>query len=175
MPDKDKCQTPSYALEPLLPYIEQYKRGVVWESACGEGYLTRWLLSAGFSSIITSDILNGEDYFTYEPPRYDIQITNPPFSRKYDWLARAYELGKPFAFIVPVDTHGSGKAQALFNKYGAEFIHMSRRVDYKMPVKGWLGDAQFNSMWVTWGLGIGKEITYVDLEKPTKYERSTWT
>ena len=31
----DQCQTPTYAVEPLLPYIP--KEWLVWESAAGEG------------------------------------------------------------------------------------------------------------------------------------------
>lgn len=162
-PERDHCQTPEYALMPLLPYIKN--KWTVWESANGEGYLSMALLKNTNCHLIMSDIINGENYFVYTPNQYDIQITNPPFSLKYKWLEHAYELNKPFALLMPIDVLGSGKAQGLFEKHGVEIILMDKRVDYKMPNKGWDGSAQFNSAWFTWQLDIGKQLTYTKLDK----------
>lgn len=162
-PQRDRCQTPYYALGPLKPYINKSWR--VWESATGEGYLSKAISEFGVGTVICTDILSGTNYFDYEPTYYDVQITNPPFSLKYLWLERAYQLGKPFALLMPIDVLGSGKAQGLFSQYGLELILMDKRVDYKMPLKGWGGSAQFNSAWFTWKFNIGRSITYTKLVK----------
>lgn len=120
--------------------------------------------------IIGTDIKDGFDYFYYEiPDNYHIQITNPPFSLKYGWLARSYELGKPFALLLQIDVFGSGKAQRLFNRYGIEVILMDKRIDFKMPNKGWTGGgSHFSVAWFTWGLGIGQTLTFATLDKPKR-------
>jgi len=167
-PQKDKCGTPSYALTPLLPYIP--KDWIVWESASGEGLLADALEINGYQ-VIRSDILTGQNYFDDRnlPSHYDIQITNVPFSIKYKWLQRAYQLGKPFALLMPSDVLFAGKeAQPLFQKYGCEILLPDKRTDFKMPNKGWGGTAQMHTSWFTWGLNIGQLITFVKIHKPRK-------
>lgn len=162
-PEKDKFQTPSYALKPLLPYLNSDM--LVWESAVGEGYLMRALQSNGFN-VHGTDILSGTDYFTYTPTYYDIQITNPPYSLKYKWLERAYELGKPFALLMPGDTILAQRAQNLFVKYGYSVLIPNRRVDFKTPFKGWNSNAQFTSAWFCWKIeGMPEGVTFVNMDK----------
>lgn len=88
-------------------------------------------------------------------------VTNPPFSVKYKWMARAYRLGKPFALIVPIDALGAGAAQKLFRHYGFEWIFFDKRINYGMPNIGFEGShSQFASMWVTYGLNIGQPVSF---------------
>jgi hypothetical protein len=144
----DRCQTPAYALDPLLPYLN--RESVVWEPAAGEGYLVAALRDAGLE-VVSSDIETGENFFDYAPAEpWDVLVTNPPYGSgiKYDWLERCYELGKPFALLVPVEMIGAGTAQRLMNKYGAEILLLDHRVNFKMPNKGWKGTAQFPVLWL---------------------------
>lgn len=160
--ERDNCQTPHYALDPLLPCLKSSWR--IWESAAGERNIVSKLCQSGFD-VIGTDILTGQDFFSYEPAIWDCQVTNPPFSQKYKWLTRSYHLSKPFAFLLPIDTIGAQKAQKLFSCYGIEIILLNKRVNYKMPNKGWKGNAQFSSAWFTWGLNIGTTLTYAKLTK----------
>lgn len=166
--EKDNCQTPHYAIDPLLPYLESTWR--IWESAAGEGNIVSKLSQSGFD-VVGTDILTGQDYFSYEPVAWDCQVTNPPYNQyvKYRWLERAYALGKPFALLLNVDTLGPEQAQIPFEKYGIEIILLNKRVNFKMPNKGYAGDAQFSSAWFTWGLGIGETLTF---GKITRYADS---
>jgi hypothetical protein len=166
---RDHCQTPAYALQPLLPYLP---RGWVWwESAAGEGLLVDALRECGFK-VMASDILTGYDFFDYQPAYFDGQITNPPYRQKYHWLARSYAINKPFALLVPGDVLFAKTAQELFKEHGFEAILMDGRVDFKMPEKGWKGKgAQFSVIWLTWGLNIGQQITFAHLPKPSKQRR----
>lgn len=155
---RDNCQTPQYALDPLLPYLKT--SWLIWESAVGEGNIVRKLRKSGFS-VGASDILTGQDFFKYEPTLWDCQITNPPFSRKYEWIDRSFSIGKPFALLLPLETLGAQKAQKLFERYSIEIILLNKRVGYKMPNKGWNGaGAHFPSAWFTWGLNIGAALIY---------------
>lgn len=109
----DRCQTPAYALDPILPYLH----GVIWECAAGEGSLSNAFIRHGFK-VIESDILNGQDFFRWQPELFDCIVTNPPFSSKFEWLERCYQLQKPFALLLPVETLGANKAQKLFTGGG---------------------------------------------------------
>lgn len=169
-PAKDRCQTPDYALFPLLPYLPEPDNTLVWEPARGEGYLVGALRARGFNAI-EGDILYGQDYFDdrHVPTHYTCQITNPPFSLKYKWLERAYDLGKPFALLMPADTLFAGTAQKMFQRHGFTMLLPDKRIDFKMPNKGWGGSAQFTSAWFLWGFKNAPEgLVFVDLDKPTR-------
>jgi hypothetical protein len=161
--ERDRCQTPPYALTPLLPYLPAFK--LIWESAAGEGLLATALRDAEHFTHET-DILTGHNFFTDIPPDgVEIQVTNPPFSTKYLWLTRSYEM------LMPIDVIGSKTAQDLFATHGIEIILMNRRVDFKMPNKGWDGEgAQFSTAWFTHGLNIGAQLTFANLVKPNKQQ-----
>ena len=160
----DACQTPAYAIDPLLPYLPG--DWTIWEPACGENFLVDALYDAN-RKVTTGDILTGQNFFEYQPDTWDCQITNPPYSIKYDWLARSYELQKPFALLLPVETLGAKTAQTLFSEYGLEVIFLDKRINFKMPNKGWDGaGAQFPVAWFTWKLHIGAQMVFAHIEYP---------
>ena len=181
MPERDKCQTPSYSLEPLLPYLCVGSNPLIWEPARGEGLLVKALESKLESvPVYGTDILTGADFFENDlqlpadnyfssQPYTPIICTNPPFSLKYKWLARCYALGYPFALLMPSDTLFAASANKLFQQHGVEIIVMNPRVDFKMPNLGWSGNgAQMSTSWFTWGLNIGTMITFADISAAKK-------
>lgn len=157
----DRCQTPYYALDPLLPHLPA--EWIYWEPACGDGHIVAKLESNGLK-VQATDILDGHNFFDWQPDRWHCQITNPPYSVKYDWLARSYQLGKPFALLLPVETIGAATAQKLFNRHDLEVVFLNKRVNFKMPDQGYNGGgAQFPVAWFTWGLDIGQQITFAKI------------
>jgi hypothetical protein len=164
----DRCQTPAYAVTPLVPYL--HKNWHIWEPAAGEGLMVTTLRGFGFR-VTSSDILTGHNFFAYQPDSWDALVTNPPYSIKFEWLARCYELCRPFALLVPLEMIGAASAQVLMKQHGAEIILLDKRVDFKMPEMGFEGSAQFPVIWLTHGLGIGREITYATLNKPNARQR----
>lgn len=158
-PEKDRCQTPHYALDPILPYIS--KNWVIWESACGDGQIVDKLRIEGYTKIIASDILGGVDYFSWEPENYNMQLTNPPYSMKYEWMKQACHNGKPFALLMPSDSMFSESGINLITKYDIEIIIVYPRINFKMPNKGYSGSgAQMSTAWFCRGLNIGKQVSY---------------
>jgi len=154
----DRCQTPAYALDPLLPHLRN--DWIIWEPAAGEGNIVNALKAHGHG-VIGTDILEGKNFFEWVPARWNCVVTNPPYSIKYEWLEHCYDLGKPFALLLPVETLGAATAQRLFDKHGFEIMFLNRRVNFKMPNKGYAGSAaQFPVAWFTYGLGIGSQVTF---------------
>lgn len=163
----DLCQTPPYAVEPLLPHLPL--SWTLWEPACGEGLLAEKLSKT--HRVIETDLEAGYNFFGFEPALWQAIVTNPPYSIKYLWLAHCYELGKPFALLLPVETLGTKSGQRLFKRYGLEVIFLDDRVNFSMPHVGFEGSrAQFPVAWFTWGLEIGHEMTFAEL--PPKRERT---
>lgn len=166
----DRCQTPAYAIVPLLPYLKPH--WVIWEPAAGERHLAAALRALTLSfGVVDTDIIDTPpcNFFECNPPRdFDAIVTNPPYSIKYEWLERCYSLGKPFALLVPVETIGAAKAQRLMEKNGAELLLLDRRVNFKMPNKGWKGSAaQFPVLWLCWQL-LPAPIVYGKLPRQTR-------
>lgn len=168
-PEKDNCQTPPYAVDLLIQCQHMGKR--IWEPAPGEGLLARRLRERGKEVLTTTS-----DFFYTTPPgvgdllAVDWLVTNPPFSLKYPWLERCYELRLPFALLMPSDVLFSQKAQVLFNRYGI-YVHVpNRRINFKMPSKAWNSSAQMSTSWFVWWPGLDEvTIHFCDL-KPWKSE-----
>jgi hypothetical protein len=171
----DDCQTPPYALEPLLPYINPLM--MVWECASGKEILSKALTEKGYNVLSTSiekrlptpEVLYG-DFFQMKPVdrNYTI-VTNPPYSIKYTWLERCFELGRPFALLLPIETIGTKKAQEMFKDRDIRIMFLNPRVDFLMSYSLWGGaGAQFPTAWFTWGLPLPKENNYAILNKPKR-------
>jgi len=145
---KDRCQSPPQVLSMLPASIMNHDR--VYEPACGKRYLAYHLIQMD-KKVIIGDKLTGQDYFdsTYTPlaEEYDVQITNPPYSLKYKWMARAYALGKPFALLMPLDSLGSKALQNMIQRHGMLMVLPHGRINFEMPRKSWYGSATFNTAW----------------------------
>ena len=146
-------QTPPQALRPLLPFLK--KKWLIWECAQGKGNLVRGLNEEGYLTV-GSDILDGHDFLTWAPKKFDCIITNPPFSIKEKFLERAYELGKPFAFLLPLTTFEGKKRQALFQMYGLEVIFFDKRINFETP-SGRGGGSWFATAWFKIGRASCRE------------------
>ena len=158
---RDDYQTPPEALFPLLPFLK--KDWTIWECAAGEGNLVKELRKQGFK-VIATDIHSGKDFLSHEPKHYDCIITNPPFSLKQQFLERAYCLGKPFAFLLPLTTLESEKRQRFFRQCGLEMILFDKRINFETPTGKGEG-SWFASAWFSCGLNIGRQLTFTELKK----------
>lgn len=64
----DQCQTPFYALDPIVPYLNL--GWLIWESACGDGQIVSKLTQEGFQ-VTGTDLLTGSNFFSQEPDKWD--------------------------------------------------------------------------------------------------------
>ena len=107
-----------------------------------------------------TDILTGHDFLNWQPKTFDCIITNPPFSLKDQFLKRCYDLGKPFALLIPLTSLEGKKRQELFQKYGIEIILFERRINFETPT-GKQGGSWFMTAWFTWGFNFKKQLNFV--------------
>jgi len=153
----DDFQTPPIALKPLIPYLK--KEWVIWECAEGKGNLTKALRELGFK-VVGTDIITGHDFLKDDPPEFDCIVTNPPYSLRYQFIKRAYELGKPWAMLMTLTTL-EGKRQELFKKYGIELLLLNKRINFETP-SGKGSGAWFPVAWFCWKL-LPKDIVFGEI------------
>lgn len=138
----DERYTPYYAVMPILEFLPppqlDYK---VW-CPFDENWsaFVKCLHNAGYT-VINSSLRDGQDFFSYEPPEWNVLISNPPFSKKDAVLKRAYELGKPFALLLPANSIQGKSRFKIFNNDiqmlcfdGRIGFHDKQHMD--MPVEG---------------------------------------
>ena len=131
----DDFQTPEIALQCLIPFLK--KDWTIWECACGKGNICKGLNKKGFN-VIATDILTNVDFLNHafaEDKNFNFQaiITNPPYSLKEKFLERCYEIGKPFALLMPLTALESEKRQKLYRKYGLQIIIPNKRFNFETP------------------------------------------
>lgn len=149
----DYYQTPPQATALLTPYLK--KDWVVWEPAAGRRAIAN-VLEPAVKRVICTDILDGFDFLTDKPDfEFDCIVTNPPFSKKDQFLARCYQYGKPFALLMPITALASQGRTDLYARYGIQLLIPDRRVNYlpfeydggEIKAHSWFGTA-----WFTWRL-----------------------
>ena len=113
--NKDEAYTPYYAANAIIKYINPNL--VVWCPFDQEWSAYVKLLRENGNNVITSHKDNGLDFFNYEPEYYDIIVTNPPFSCKDEVIERLYELNKPFAILLPLNSLQGRSRYESFKKW----------------------------------------------------------
>ena len=126
----DEVYTPKYAIKPLIKYIQQFNpQAIIWCPFDLEfSNFVKVFKNEGFK-VISSHIDNGQNFFFYEPTeKYDIIISNPPFSQKDDVLKRLDELNKPYAMLLPIPTlQGQSRFPYLKN---IQYLGFDKRINY---------------------------------------------
>lgn len=135
----DESYTPYYAVEPILKYIPLNKK--IWcpfDQEWSAFYQT--FKRAGYD-VERSHIEEGKDFFTYEPDSYDVIVSNPPFSKKDKVLKRLYELQKPFAILLPLNSL-QGQSRFPYFAQGIQMLAFDSRIGFhnvnhmESPVEG---------------------------------------
>ena len=137
--DADEMYTPFYCVEPILKYID--KSMTIWCPFDKEWSAYVKLLKENGNKVIYTHIDDGKDFFKFEPDEYDAIISNPPFSKKDRVLKRLYQLDKPFAVLLPMNSL-QGITRYKYFKNGIQLLAFDQRVGFhnvdnlEKPVEG---------------------------------------
>lgn len=148
-------------LSRLAPYIP--KDWTIWEPACGQGFLVDALRDLDYS-VHGTDISGGFDFtdpLCPQPEKWDMSLTNAPFSIKDKWLRRCYDLGKPFALLLPITALGEQDRVKMYKKHGIQVALPPERIEFKTP-NGTEGGSWFYSAWFCYGLNLPRDIFPLD-------------
>jgi hypothetical protein len=160
----DEVYTPDYAIFPLLKYIPKHAK--IWCPFDTEDSNYVKLLKENGNDVIHTHINYKQDFFEYQPNDFDIIISNPPYSIKDKILERCYELGKPFALLLPITTLEGIKRNKLYRKYGLQLIVLDRRIEFYdvTPGKETKTGCWFNTSYFCWKL-LPKDIIFESINK----------
>lgn len=150
----DEVFTPEYAVIPIVKHLKDYQSRksienlIIWcPFDTEESYYVKLLRANGFT-VIATHIDNGENFFYYEPEKYDVIVSNPPFSIKDDIIKRLYELNKPYAMLFPVPTL-QGQKRFPYMK-DCQALIFDKRINYfkNMETKEIQKGASFGSFYL---------------------------
>lgn len=142
----DELYTPTEAIIPILKYLDKEK--IYWECTdFGESNITKVLQKNGFRVIHTSknevDFLKDKANF-----KFDVIITNPPYSLKNDFLKKCYEYNKPFMLLLPLTALEGKERGKLYREKGIEVIVLDKRINFMKEKK----NVWFNTSWFCSGV-----------------------
>ena len=138
----DEQYTPRYGVEVLLPHIQHLKDKIIW---CpfdkGDSQFVKVLIENGFFVVYSHLELN-QDFLTYEPKKWDVIISNPPYKNKRVYWERALDLKKPFALLLPLNILSDSVINVTMAEREREFqlLIPSRRMRFYNNKTGAVGN-----------------------------------
>ena len=122
----DECYTPKEALAPLLQYLD--KTLTYYDCTSNKSSnIVDFLNNNGYKCLSS----NGKDFLIDKiPNKFDVILTNPPYSKKDKFIERCYNLKKPFALLLPVSSIQGQKRGNMFDANGIELLVLNKRIDF---------------------------------------------
>lgn len=126
----DEMYTLAYGVKPILKYIP--RDAIVWCPFDTENSEFVKQISQK-NGVINSHINMGEDFFDYEPEKWDVIISNPPFTNKRKFFERALSFGKPFALIMSNTWLNDAAPKQLFKEKDLQLLMFDKRMLFSKP------------------------------------------
>jgi len=167
----DEFYTPSYAITPLLKYLNPNSR-ILCPFDTEESNFVKILTDNGHK-VKHSHIQNGEDFFKLNFTDMllfndiDYIISNPPYSLKFEVFQKLFELGKPFAMLVGVvGLFESQKRFNLFKDNEFEIMYFNKRISYFKSYQDKIEKLKppFSSVYITKNI-LPKQTIFETIEK----------
>jgi len=138
----DECYTPREGVTPMLDYLPYFiweKYGEKWKKKdiiiwcpfdTPESEFVKVFIENGYN-VVYSDIKTGQDFYEYEPEKWDIIISNPPFTNKRAIFERALSFNKPFALLMTAAWLNDKAPCDLFYQKGLQLLMFDDRLKFK--------------------------------------------
>ena len=165
----DECYTPEYAVYPIMNYLPKDK--IIWcPFDTEESNYVKVLTNNGYN-VTYSHIDCDQNFYTYEPTKWDIIVSNPPFTNKRYIFERALSFNKPFALIMTNTWLNDSAPKQLFKEKDLQLLMFDKRIQFITPNSDVENKITFSSSYWCWNL-LPKQIIMYILESQ-KNERST--
>ena len=126
--NNDECYTPVYAVFPIIEYIPQ--DAIVWcPFDTEESEFVHEI--AKNNKVEFSHIRNGQDFYLYEPKKWDILISNPPYTNKRKVFQRCLEFNKPFALLMSNTWLNDAAPKQLFMQKDLQLLMFDKRIRFR--------------------------------------------
>lgn len=135
--EHDYYSTDPKALEIFLDKIKEDNitlHNKIWESACGEGHLSKVLENRGYQ-VFSSDLVDRgfgkvQDFLNYENQNklsVDI-LTNPPYNKAQEFVEKALDVIQDDYYVVmflKIQFLEGKERRKLFDKYPPKYIYVN--------------------------------------------------
>ena len=144
-PENGRVENDFYATNPkaVKMLFESFKEidlthtESILEPCVGKGHICNALFGLGAYSVDTIDLVDRgfsyatiADYLTYETEKkYDLVITNPPFSLAQDFIEKSFKHIKPNGYIImflKIQFLEGAKRKDFYEKYPPKYIYVFR-------------------------------------------------
>ena len=122
--ENNELYSPYYIVDHIAKYLPKDK--IIWCPFDEEWSAFYQRLNELGYKAVRSSLAEGQDFFEYEPERWDVIVSNPPFAIKDKVLERLYSFNKPFAILLPLNSLQGGKRFKLFND--AQALRVMRKI-----------------------------------------------
>ena len=126
--NNDECYTPDYGVRPIIKFIP--REAIVWcPFDTGDSEFVKQIEHNG-NDTIHSHISEGKDFYRYEPERWDVIVSNPPYTNKRQIFERALSFGKPFALLMSNTWLNDSAPKILFLNKQLQLLMFDKRIKY---------------------------------------------
>jgi hypothetical protein len=153
----DDYMTPKYAWDNIKHLIPSNK--IIWEPFYGDGTSGKYLRELGFNVI-------HEPVDFFENNFGEIIVTNPPFSKVKEIMARLLILDKPFVMIMPSSKINTSYFRAWKDKHlqiiiPRKRIHFEKKVEGETP-EGWRNACNFDCFYYCYKMNFSQDIIWLE-------------
>ena len=124
----DECYTPRYGVLPIIKYLPKDK--IIW---CPfdkeESEFVKVLKEEGYD-VVYSHIDYRQDFYSYEPEKWDIIVSNPPYTNKRKIFEKALSFNKPFALLMSNTWLNDVAPKQLFKEKQLQLLMFDKRIVY---------------------------------------------
>lgn len=150
----DEAYTYRYAVEPLLEFTEQFRDKIIWYPFdTEESEFVKVFQENGYN-VVFSHIDKGQDFFNYEPKKWDLIISNPPFTGKKEIFKRALSFNKPFCLLMTLTWLNDKAPMSLFKGKDLQLLMFEERMIFGNQPKNKIN---FSSAYFCWNF-LPKQI-----------------
>ena len=157
----DEAYTPAYGVNPILEYIP--KDAIVWCPFDKKSSNFVKLIKANGNKVKHSHIKKGKDFFDYEPKKWDIMISNPPFKNKRKFFERALSFNKPFALLMTMVWLNDSAPKQLFKDKDLQLLMFDKRIEFIKPDYDYSKKITFSSGYYCWNF-LPKQIIMKEIK-----------
>lgn len=126
----DECYTPRYGVEPLLEFLPHFKEKTIWcPFDTEESEFVKCFRENGYN-VVNSHIRSGQDFYLYQPEKWDLIVSNPPFTNKREIFKRAISFNKPFCLLMSLTWLNDSTPKKLFRGKGLQLLMFEERMKF---------------------------------------------
>lgn len=133
--ENNECYTRKIEADRMVKYIKKHnvinKDTIIWLPFNDfESNIYLSLKENGFNNLIATS----DDFYEWQPKKYDIIISNPPFSKRSKLFTKLIEMKKPFILLQPIMFFNNGTCMQILTKLGAKFGGLCPKIEWHLNV-----------------------------------------